>query len=64
MQDIAEPVRFCAALGEVGSIGLPQRADQGVPMLSADFAVLIAMPLERHAHPPHLCLNGNLAELE
>jgi hypothetical protein len=52
MQDITEHVRFCAILGKIGSIGLPQGADQGVPMLSADLAVLIAMALKGHGRPP------------
>jgi hypothetical protein len=64
MQHIAELVRFCAAFREIGSIGVAQGADQGVPMLSADFAILIAVALESHKVLHSFVCFENLAERE
>ena len=64
VQDIAEPIRFRTTLGKIDSIGLAKGADQRVPMFSAYFAVLIAVPLETHTRPPGLRLIGNLAALK
>ncbi len=54
VQNVAELVRICAAFGEIDSVGFAQGADQCVAVLSADFAVLVTMPLEDYGRPPFI----------
>jgi hypothetical protein len=52
-------------MSEIGSVGFAQGANEGVPMLSADLAVLVAVPLKGHAllQTSVVCFE-NLAEPE